>query len=115
MNATVHRKSLRVPSNLALLTFNSQTVKTRYSTSSGFRLIISKLSLNLRNKCTTRAARYQNQYQVAFHPPLKLLLFIMETAKTMNNPCFNYDTPSAYVGNARKILVNTKKTDTRDE
>ena len=33
----------------------------------------------------------------------------------MNNPCFDYDTPSASVGNARKILVSTKKTDTRDE
>ena len=39
----------------------------------------------------------------------------METAKIMNNPCFNYDTPSASVGNAREILVSTKKTDTRDE
>ena len=33
----------------------------------------------------------------------------------MNNPCFNYDTPSAHVGNERKMLVNTKKTDTHDE
>ena len=48
-------------------------------------------------------------------PFLELLQFIMETTKTMNNPCFNYDTPSASVGNARQILVSTKKTDTRDE
>ena len=86
-----------------------------HNTLSGVRPIISKLPLNLRNKWTTRAARYQNQYQVAFPPFLELLQFIMETAKTMNNPCFNYDTPSASVGNARQILVTTKKTDTRDE
>ena len=86
-----------------------------YNTSSGVRPIISKLPLNLRNKWTTRAARYQNQYQVAFPPFLELLQFIRETAKIMNNPCFNYDTPSAHVGNERKMLVNTKKTDTHDE
>ena len=86
-----------------------------YNTSSGVRPIISKLPLNLRNKWTTRAARYQNQYQVAFPPFLELLQFIREAAKTMNNPCFNYDTPSASAGTARKILVSTKKTDTRDE
>ena len=85
-----------------------------YNTSSGVRPIISKLPLNLRNTWTTRAARYQNQYQVAFPPFLELLQFTRETAKIMNNPCF-YDTPSASVGNARQILVSSKKTDTRDE
>ena len=58
-----------------------------YNTSSGVRL-------NLRNKWKTRAARYQNQYQVAFPPFLELLQFIRETANIMNNPCFDYDTPS---------------------
>ena len=37
-----------------------------YSTSSGVRPITSKLPLNLRNKWTMRATRYQNQYQVVF-------------------------------------------------
>ena len=37
-----------------------------YNTSPSVRPIISKLPLNLRNKWTTRAARYQNQYQVGF-------------------------------------------------
>ena len=41
-------------------------------------------------------------------PFLESLQSIRETVKTMNNPCFNYDTPSAPVGNARKILVSTK-------
>ncbi len=50
-----------------------------YNTSSGVGPIISKLPLNLRNKWTTRAARYQNQYQVAFPPFLELLQFIRET------------------------------------
>ena len=86
-----------------------------YTTSSGVRPTIRKPPLNLRNKWTTRAARYQNQYQVAFPSFLELLQFIRETAKIMNNPCFNYDTPSASVGNAREILVSTKKTDTRVE
>ena len=86
-----------------------------YNTSSGLRPIISKLPLNLRNKWTTRAARYQNQYQVAFPHFLELLQFIRETAKIMINPCFNYETPSASVGNARQIVGSTKQTDTRDE
>ena len=80
-----------------------------YNTSYGVRPIISKLPLKLRNKWTTRAARYQNQYQVAFPPFRELLQFIRETAKIMNNPCFNYDTPSAHVGNERICWLIPRK------
>ena len=87
-----------------------------YNTSSGVRPIISKLL----STSATNGQRepHGTRISIKLRFPLKfleLLQFIRETAKIMNNPCFDYDPPPASVGIERKILVSTKKTDTRDE